>query len=105
VSRFYWVYVTCTNGAEARKIAILVLKKRLAACVNMFPVRSVYWWHGKLEHADEVAMVLKTRSGCLKPLIAEISKAHSYDVPCIEALAIADGNPAYLKWIEDETKI
>lgn len=28
---------------------------------------------------------------------------HSYDVPCVIALPIADGNPAYLKWVEDAT--
>ncbi len=102
--RFYWVHVTCHDRAEARKIAVLVLKKRLAACANMFPVHSMYWWHGKMETATEVALVLKTRAGCLKRLIAMIKKVHSYEVPCIEALPIAAGHPAYLKWISDETR-
>jgi periplasmic divalent cation tolerance protein len=104
MTAFRWVYVTCQNGAEARKIADLVVKKRLAACANWFPVRSIYWWRGKMERASETALVLKTTAGKVKPLIAAIKAAHSYEVPCIEALPILDGNPDYLKWIREETR-
>ncbi len=101
---FRWVYVTCRDRAEAGKIAELVVKKRLAACANWFPVRSVYWWDEKLERASEVALVLKTTAGHVKPLVAAIKKAHSYKVPCIEALPILEGNPDYLRWIRDEVR-
>ncbi len=101
---FLWFYVTCRDRAEAGHIAELVVKKRLAACANWFPVRSVYWWGGKMERASEVALVLKTTAGKVKPLMAAIKKAHSYKVPCIEALPILEGNPDYLKWIRDETR-
>jgi len=104
VAGFRWVYVTCKNRAEARKIARLVLEKRLAACANLFPVRSLYWWEGKIEEANEVALVLKTKASCFRRLLAEIRKAHSYKVPCIEALPILEGNPDYLNWIRDETR-
>jgi periplasmic divalent cation tolerance protein len=104
MTAFRWVYVTCKDRAEAKKIALLVVKKRLAACANWFPVRSVYWWHGKMERAAEVALVLKTTAGKAKPLMAAIKAAHSYKVPCIEALPILEGNADYLRWIREETK-
>ena len=104
MTAFRWVYVTCKDRAEAQKIGSLAVKKRLAACANWFPVRSVYWWKGRMERASESALVLKTTAGRTKALIAAIKKAHSYEVPCIEALPILEGNPDYLKWIRDETR-
>lgn len=101
---FRWVYVTCKDRAEAQRIATLVVKKRLSACANWFPVRSIYWWEGRLERAGEVALVLKTTSARVKPLIAAIRKAHSYKVPCIEALPILEGSADYLRWIREETR-
>ena len=102
VTAIRWVYVTCKDRTEAERIATLVVKERLAACANWFPVRSIYWWEGRLERSGEVAVVFKTTAGRVKALISAIRKAHSYKVPCIEALPILEGNPDYLKWIQDE---
>ena len=104
MTAFRLVYVTCKDRAEAQKIATLVVKKRLAACANWFPVRSVYWWEGRMERSGEVALVLKTTAGRVKALISAIKKAHSYKVPCIEALPILEGNPDYMRWIREETR-
>jgi len=104
MTAFRWVYVTCNDPSEAEKIGTDMVKKRLAACANWFPVLSVYWWEGRMEKASETALVLKTTAGKVKPLIAAIKKAHSYKVPCIEALPILEGNADYLKWIRDETR-
>ena len=104
MTAFRWVYVTCKNRSEAERIATLAVKKRLAACANWFPVRSIYWWEGRLERAGETALVLKTTAARVKPLILAIRRAHSYKVPCIEALPILEGNPDYLKWISKETR-
>ena len=96
--------MTCKDRAEAENIANLVVKKRLAACANWFPVRSIYWWEGRLERAKEVAVVLKTTAARVKPLILAVRKAHSYKVPCIVALPILEGNAEYLRWIRKETQ-
>ncbi|MBM4248982.1 MAG: divalent-cation tolerance protein CutA [Euryarchaeota archaeon] len=103
MTAFRWIYITCKDRAEARRIALQVLKKRLAACANWFPVRSLYWWEGNLERSSEVALVLKTTSRRVRPLIAAIKKAHSYKVPCVEALPILEGNRDYLEWVRDES--
>ena len=101
---FKTVYITAKNRAEARKLAMLALDMRLAACANLFPIDSIYWWKGKKEHAKEVAILFKTRAALVKRLIAGLRKAHSYDVPCIVAWPILEGNRDYLDWIARETK-
>ncbi|MGV8118398.1 MAG: divalent-cation tolerance protein CutA [Candidatus Xenobiia bacterium LiM19] len=97
------VYVTCSTKEEARKVAMPLVEKRLAACVNTVPlVESLYWWEGKLETAEEVLLIIKTKEKILDSLILEVKKNHSYTVPEIVALPIVEGNRDYLQWIENE---
>ena len=101
---FLTVYVTCKDGEVAKKIASHMLEKRLVACANMFPVKSMYWWEGEIEKEDEVALVMKTQLAHKDSIVKEVLTLHSYDVPCVEFFDIRDGNPDYLEWIKKETK-
>jgi len=100
---YIFVYVTASDEDEAKKIAKHVLEKRLAACVNMFPISSMYWWEGKIESSSEVAMIIKTKTEKFKELREEIQKIHSYTTPCICAIAIENGLRKFLDWIDDVT--
>jgi periplasmic divalent cation tolerance protein len=103
---FMVVMVTCGSRSEAHKIARRVVAERLAACVNVLesPVNSVYRWKGKVEHAREILLIIKTSRRRLAGLRAEIERLHSYDVPELIALPIAAGSPAYLRWIEESIR-
>jgi periplasmic divalent cation tolerance protein len=101
---FRWVWMTCKSAAEARRLARLVLEKRLAACANIFPVNSIFWWGGAVRSSNEVAVVLKTRESLEKRLISELEKAHSYDVPCIDSLAILGMNRSCASWLASQTR-
>ena len=99
------VYVTAPSLAEAESLARLVVEARLAACANILPgMRSLYWWQGRLEQAEEVVLILKTTDRLVPALTEALTKAHSYDCPCVVALPITAGNPAFLQWIMDETE-
>jgi len=95
------VLVTCGSLDEARKIAKVVVEKRLAACVNVIsaPVESVYWWKGKVESAKEILLVIKTTALRLKDLEKEIAKAHSYEMPEFLVLGVIGGSKKYLGWL------
>ena len=98
------VYVTAPTLAEAESLARLAVEGRLAACANILPgMRSLYWWQGRLESADETVLLLKTTQELAPALIRALTEAHSYDCPCVVALPIAAGNPDFLRWIEAET--
>lgn len=98
------VFVTAADKKEAEKIARAILKKKLAACVNIIDkVQSYFWWKGKIDHAKEVLLIIKTRKPLLEKLIKEIRALHSYDVPEIIALTINSGNKKYLDWIDGST--
>jgi len=101
----FFVYVTAADEAEAGLIARTVVAERLAACANLLgAIKSVYWWDGKMCEGEEVALVLKTSTTRKSELIGRIKELHSYECPCIVCLPIADGNPAFLNWIANETK-
>ena len=99
------VYVTTGSYEEAQKIAQSVVIDRLAACANILGnISSVYLWQDKICEDTETALIIKTRSELIGPLTERIKQLHSYDCPCVTVLSIVDGNPDYIKWIEEETK-
>ncbi|MCX7021977.1 MAG: divalent-cation tolerance protein CutA [bacterium] len=98
------MYITCADAAEAKEIARALIVERLAACANILPgVRSVYRWIGKIEEAAEVVVIAKTRARLVDALTERVKALHSYEVPCIVALPITEGNREFLGWIEKET--
>lgn len=96
-------YVTAPNRATARKIARVVVDARLAACANLVPIESMYWWRGRVEDAREVLVVFKTRRALAAKLAEAVRRHHPYVVPCVVTYAMDDGLPEYLAWIDDET--
>jgi periplasmic divalent cation tolerance protein len=100
---FAVVLVTCGSRPEAKKIARSVVERRLAACVNILesPVRSIYWWKGKIEEGREFLLVMKTSRAQLAALQAEVERLHSYDVPEFIALPVLQGSEKYLEWLGD----
>ena len=98
------VFITAGTEQEADNIARLLVEQRKAACASILPkVHSLFWWHGKLDSAEETLLIVKTRTSLLPQVIDMVEKAHSYDVPEIIALPIIGGNERYLRWILDET--
>jgi periplasmic divalent cation tolerance protein len=98
------VSTTAGSHEEAERLAAAALEARLAACVQIVgPVQSRYWWNGSLEHAEEWILVLKTRADRFQPLSRALREAHSYDVPEITAIPIAEGTDDYLRWVQEES--
>jgi periplasmic divalent cation tolerance protein len=98
------IYITVKDEAEAKKIGEILVWGKLAACVNYFPIKSIYWWKGEVEDGREVAIIAKTRAELVDRLIEQIKQLHSNKVPCIVAWPIEKGNPEYLDWIRESTE-
>ncbi|MEZ5333814.1 MAG: divalent-cation tolerance protein CutA [Methanolobus sp.] len=97
------VYTTTGNEADAKMIASELVKQKLAACVNMHPVDSVYLWEGKIENEREIALSIKTMSNKVGEVTECIKKLHSYDLPAIISWEIK-GEKQYLEWISESTE-
>ncbi len=100
----WMVFTTVPNLAVGRKLAKEVLERRFAACIHLAPRgESHYWWKGKIEKAQEVAMIFKTSKKALPLLLHVLKDIHPYEIPEILAFRIDHGNVSYLKWLEEET--
>lgn len=92
------------DHASARTLARALVEGRLAACVNIgTQVDSLYHWRGQIETAQEVPLVIKTRSSRYRAIEAAIRARHPYELPEIVAVPISAALPEYLGWIDAET--
>jgi len=98
------IYITAEDEDEARQIGKTLVKERLAACVNIHPVKSIFRWQGRVEEEGEVAMLVKTKAELADRVIRRVKELHSYEVPDIVSIPIDKGYPDYLKWIEETTR-
>jgi periplasmic divalent cation tolerance protein len=99
------VLVTCGSKKEARKIAKALVERRLAACVQEVggSVFSTYRWKGKIESGKEFLLLIKTTKKRFSAVSKLVRELHSYEVPEIIALQVAQGSPDYLDWIVNST--
>lgn len=98
------VTTTTDSADEAKRLAESAVQNRLAACAQISPITSTYWWEGKIETATEFRIDYKTASARADALTEHIKATHSYDVPEVIVTPIIDGNPAYMLWILQETR-
>ncbi len=96
-------YITCKNKAEAEKIANHLLKKKLIACANIFPINSLYKWKGKLQKDKEFVLLAKTQKNKSLSLEKEVRGIHSYEIPCILQIN-AKANKEFGEWLKNEFK-
>ncbi|NBX16371.1 MAG: divalent-cation tolerance protein CutA [Proteobacteria bacterium] len=94
--------VTAPNNEEAQKIAEVLVNERLAACVTLTPVKSVYRWQGEIQKDDEVQLMIKSDLALSDKIIERIKQIHSYEVPEIVSVPFESGLPAYLNWIDEQ---
>jgi len=99
------VYCTCPDATSADTVATALVDERLAACVTTLPhARSTYRWQGRVEHADEQLLLIKTTRARLPALTARVQALHPYELPEVLAVEPAGGLAPYLDWVADETR-
>jgi len=100
------VYATFPSEEEARRIARILVEERLAACANILGgCHSIYRWQGRIEEADEVAALFKTRADRSQALIGRLAELHSYEVPAAVVWPIERALPAYANWVAEQSSL
>ena len=84
---------------------ILVNEKRLCACINYAPIKSIYMWNSVLQHENEFIAFFKTTEDLVDKLKTEIKENHPYDVPEIVVIKMNDVSYAYLEWMYKVTHV
>ena len=94
---------TFPSKQSVTSIANKLVKKKLAACVNITKISSVYTWKGKVENQNEYLAFFKTTKKNQSTLKKELKKLHPYDVPEIAEINVESINKPYMKWLVDST--
>jgi periplasmic divalent cation tolerance protein len=94
------VWTTVPDAEVGRQLMQGILEEKLAACVNFLPtMESAYWWEGKIEHANEGLLMIKTTVEKVKALEKWIVTHHPYDCPAVITLPVLAGYEDYISWI------
>src|SRR5512141_2326257 len=100
MERAVLVYTTWPTTVEAEAAGRTLVERRLAACVNILPgMISHYRWEGKVERAEEVVMIVKTRTSLVDAVSSAVRELHSYDTPAILLMALDSVEQNYLAWL------
>jgi periplasmic divalent cation tolerance protein len=101
---FCEVVVTAEDAGWLAGFTRTLVEERLAACGHVIgEIRSVYRWDGAIHDEREARVALHTRRSLVPAIVARAGELHPYDVPCVIALPLVGGDPAYLRWIGEET--
>lgn len=101
--KFVIIYITSDSKKLAKKIAQILVKEKLVACVNIFPIESIFRWRGKIEKEREFGIFAKTKKTLVKKVIKKVKQLHSYQIPCIISFSIENGYKKFLEWIDKST--
>ena len=92
-------YITCSSEEEAKKIAKILLEKKGAGCINIFPIQSMYPENGSLKEIKEYVIIAKTIDSKVQAVEDIVRENHSYKVPFIGTLSLTRFNREYKEWL------
>ncbi|NNK49782.1 MAG: divalent-cation tolerance protein CutA [Gemmatimonadetes bacterium] len=96
------VFVSGPDAETLQSMGRVLVEEGLAACVNVFPgITSVYRWEGETRVEPECMAMIKTTEGCVQAVRLRVADLHPYDVPEFVAVKVAEGSPAYLRWVRE----
>lgn len=98
------ILVSFENIDDAEKTANYLIDNKLAACVEIYPVKNFYVWNGEKVKADEVSGVIKTKDGYFEKVKTALFKILSYEIPQIIEIKTSNVNSSYLKWLRESVK-
>ena len=77
------IITTESSKTNALRLAKLLLQNKLAACVSIKQIFSIYEWDNDIEETKEFEITIKSKPEFKDDLIDFLHKISSYDVPQI----------------------
>ena len=74
---------TETSRTNARRIAKLLIRNKLAACVSMKQIYSIYEWNDDIEENKEFEITIKSKPEFKDNLVDFLNKTSTYYFPQI----------------------
>ena len=97
---FIIFYITFPDPVNANSIVDTVVKEKLAACGNIFPITSKFWWKDEMQGENETVAIVKTTHEKANILSERLEELHPYDVPCLMRIEV-NATDSYENWIQE----
>ncbi|WP_257469930.1 divalent-cation tolerance protein CutA [Prochlorococcus marinus] len=75
--------ITESSKTKALRLAKLLVQKKLAACVSIKQIFSIYEWQDQIEETKEFEITIKSKPELKDDLINFLHKNSTYEVPQI----------------------
>ncbi len=99
--RLSLMFTTLPSRESAQALAREVVHRRLAACVQIQAIDSVYRWQGEVCEEPEWRLLFKTTRARQAELAALVAELHPYDLPALLSLPVQWAEPGFAAWIAD----
>ena len=77
------IITTESSKTNALRLAKLLIQKKLAACVSMKQIFSIYKWNDDIEETKEFEITIKSKPEFKDDVIDFLHKFSTYDIPQI----------------------
>jgi periplasmic divalent cation tolerance protein len=102
MSKYSIIITTTPSKKDAKKLAKLLLSKKLCACIQIEKIYSLYRWNETIEKDKEFRLFIKTKDSLFEEIKSIIKENHPYDIPQIIEVPITNGNKEYFDWVDGE---
>jgi len=96
-----FIYTTCASMEEARRLGGLMIERKIAACVDYWPVESCYRWEGSMQCSAQAMLMITTLEAKTQQVDDLLSENHSYSIPLIAGVDIRQLNRRYKEWMAE----
>ena len=97
------VLTTIDSEERARAMAESLVDRKLAACVQISAIDSVYEWQGDIQNDREYRLMAKTLASRYADIEAAIRELHTYDLPAIYAIELTEVFAPYADWVAENS--
>ena len=97
-----FIYTTCKNMEEAKKLGGLIIHANIAASVDFWPISSCYNWNDGFQCVEQAMLLISTFETKLEDINEIISKNHTYSVPMIAGVDVRRINHPFKEWMMEE---
>ena len=100
MNKLLLLITTTPNQLLAEQIATELIERKLAACVSIKEIKSIYKWHGNIEENKEFEITIKSLPENLNKLTLILKEKITYEVPEL-IYKIFESENSYFQWINE----
>lgn len=94
------LYTTVATEEEARRLARVLVERKLAACAQISEIESFYAWKGAVQNEREWRLLFKTTASRYEAVEQALRELHGYELPAVFAVPVVHVFAPYAAWVE-----